>query len=501
MKYHIIISPTPKTICLLSTPIVTQSQFFPVVTLVRYAEAIKKHQRHGPKGYKAFRYVVTSDIIDHQKEVVDIHALAEVLPIMEKQGSRVQGLHSNYPAGEFFDWGFCKVSEKLSIWVDIEWYDDYPSQKELLEKIELPSGDPERMNALSLGGRSLETKRVCDQNRCWDHISKLEGWEISIVKEGANEYARQINEETNTLEGLNLPVEYFNKIMKPLEVKQMTKQDRNGKGRFISKEAESKPDESKPSKPDEGKDNAECTDCPDCPKCDGKMKGDKCEKCGYSKMEGEQEGEPNGEPNGEGKMEGYPEADSNGYSEDDNMEGIAAINQKMDTMMEALNIGKEDTGKLEKALEILALQVGTLVKERPPEEVIEKDGLKYRLVKEDDELNKASAESDNSKETDMWKIFTEELVGISKQVAILKTQTDEPISVDDTPQAEPLSEDEELNTDINKNFDIDAIIKTNTESIVKDSGLSAEEVEYMQRQDVSIDKTQMPLEDQDIFYQ
>ena len=189
--------------------VVTQSHYYPAVSFTRYADTIEKGKRYGPKGYTAYRYIVSSDIIDHQNEIVDIHGLAEVLPIMQKQGSRIQGLHSNYPAGEFFDWGFCKIKDptgdKLSIWVDIEFYDDYPSQKELLDKIELPSGHPERMNGISLGGKSLEKIRMCNQIKCWTHIVKIEGWEISIVKEGANGYARQIQEDTNTIEGLNLP--------------------------------------------------------------------------------------------------------------------------------------------------------------------------------------------------------------------------------------------------------------------------------------------------------
>ena len=142
------------------SPIVQESTFSAMLLDFNLAtDTINKSHRHGPKGYEAFRFIASSDIIDHQNEVVDPQALAEVLPIMEKQGARVQGTHTNYPAGEFFDWGFCKVKDRLSIWLDIEFFDDYPSQRDVLKQIKLPSGDPEKLSGISLGGKKLKAER------------------------------------------------------------------------------------------------------------------------------------------------------------------------------------------------------------------------------------------------------------------------------------------------------------------------------------------------------
>lgn len=476
--------------------VVIQSHYYPVVNFTRYADSFEKQLRYGPKGYKAYRYVVSSDIIDHQNEIVDIQALAEVLPIMEKQGARIQGMHSSYPAGEFFDWGFCKIADKLSIWVDIEFFNDYPSQKELLEKIELPSGHPDRMNGLSLGGKSLKSKRICDQDKCWTHIVELEGWEISIVKEGANEYSRQILEDTNTLEGLNLSVEYLNKEKEPTEEKTLLNRIRDVSGKFQKETPPKK--EPNDTKPDDNKpDDNDCVDCPECPECQGEMSDGKCKKCGYSEggnPEEEKLNDNSGEPQNTegGKME-YAEdkMNGNGYSEDDNMSNnTQVIEQKIDTLMEALNIGKinDRFDKLEEGFDLLVKHV---IGEQPPEEVIEKDGLKYQLIKEDKEDTKETEGlSDNEK------LLLDAMSGMSKEVAILKSNIETPTPPQgDAQTSNPHAEDEEL---INKGDDIDTLFKSQTEDMVKDSGLDFDEVDYKSRQDMAV-SSQMTLEDMDLF--
>ena len=171
-----------------------------VLLFHRMDSRLSKSERRGPKGNEAFRYIASAEIIDLENEIINLDAIAEVIPIMKEQGARTSVDHMNFPAGEFFDWGFTTAEGVPAIWIDLEVYEKYPNQKETLRRIKLPPEDPNSLTCISLGGFKLEKHRECGDLTCWTRITKIEGWEFSHVHRGANQLALKIEEQLDHME-------------------------------------------------------------------------------------------------------------------------------------------------------------------------------------------------------------------------------------------------------------------------------------------------------------
>jgi len=382
----------------LSTELVTRP-------ILDFSMVRKNGKRQGPKGYDVYRFVGSAEVVDHQKEIVDIKDLLSIQEVMLKQGGRVQGFHSNYPAGEFFDYGLVTIKDKnkdevLSIWLDVEVYDDYPSQKEMKGRLDLPKGHPKRINGLSLGGKSYQRKRRCDADRCWHHLEKLEGWEYSLVDDPACPLALRIdeyNDEMNKLE-INvtfddiyekegLTVTQANEILKSKIKKERPRGD---DGRFLQPDCEDCPDEDEIIKmeEEEGKKKAEETKKPVEEPTDEEGSEEEPSEETPSEPSTEEEYTEE-EPMGgeEEKMEegmSPEEGMADAYSSTSSTDTVEEVNMKLDTIMSALNIGKGENEELD--FSTLTEAITHIKKERnekPMIEYIEKDGKKYKLVEEE----------------------------------------------------------------------------------------------------------------------
>jgi hypothetical protein len=237
---------------------------------------ITKQRGVGPKGGPVERYVASVEIVDHQGDIISVEALADEMETYIKgNGGIFQGIHSNFPAGQVLDWGFCKVAGDTALWIDVEFYQFYDSQKDFYKRTKLPWGHKEKIAGVSLGGKALERERVCDSGRCFTHIKKLEAWEISGVGEPANPLARKILPD-NTLEGLGHKVVFYGKSYnddrsaeEKVSMNAVTKRLRGPNGRFISKDDD-------------------CIDCSEdkpivknvCPSCESEMDKTFCKHCG-----------------------------------------------------------------------------------------------------------------------------------------------------------------------------------------------------------------------------
>ena len=171
-----------------------------VLLFHRMDDRLSKSELRGPKGNEAFRYIASAEIVDLENEIINLDAIAEVMPIMKEQGARTSVDHMNFPAGEFFDWGFTTVDGIPAIWIDLEVYEKYPNQKETLRRIKLPPDDPASLTCISLGGFKLEKHRECGDLTCWTRITKIEGWEFSHVHRGANQLALKVEEQLDHME-------------------------------------------------------------------------------------------------------------------------------------------------------------------------------------------------------------------------------------------------------------------------------------------------------------
>ena len=239
---------------------------------------IAKQDRFGPKGGPVERYVASVEVVDHQGDVISVSALAEEMETYIKgMGGIFQGIHSNFPAGQVLDWGFCKVANETAIWIDVEFYQFYDSQKDFYKRTKLPWGHEEKISGVSLGGKALERERVCNANGCFTHIKKLEAWEISGVGEPANPLARKILPD-NTLEGLGHKVQFMGKTLneeiesagEKTSMNTVQKRHRDANGRFVS----------------DVKDCAPCSEATTpivkekCPTCENDMDKTFCKHCG-----------------------------------------------------------------------------------------------------------------------------------------------------------------------------------------------------------------------------
>ncbi len=200
------------------TSIISSERLDNVLLFHKIDGTLAKSERRGPKGYEAFRYIASAEIIDLENEIISLEAIAEVMPIMIKQGARMQYNHMNFPTGYWYDWGFTKIQGTDAIWIDVEIFDEYPNQKDVLRRIKLSHEDPESLTCISLGGFKLEKHRECGDLTCWTRITKIEGWEYSNVHQGANQLALKIEEQLDYMEFVSL-----NK-----------KQPRDSDGRFVT---------------------------------------------------------------------------------------------------------------------------------------------------------------------------------------------------------------------------------------------------------------------------
>lgn len=395
-------------------------------------DAINKEIRTGPKGYRVIRFVASSEIVDLEGDMIDLQVLAKIMPIMLKQGGRIQSFHSNHPGGEFFDWGFTKYKGADSIWTDVEIYDDFPSQQDNLRRILLPEGHKERINGLSLGGFKLAKKRECDAIRCWTRITDFEGWEFSFVDKMANPLAENIENQIENMEFDSLNKEQLRDYNTNHDV-------RDSKGRFSS-EPQISSIETITKTSYDNSDNCECSKHLDKgeyendkkkPKEEVAPKDESTEEVDVDvEIKAKEEDEPGeeAEPGEETEpMEGEPPMESEEQTE---AEGLAVINSKLDTLMAALNVENLYKGK---------------EKEMDEPKYVEFEGKKY--IRKGDNLELVKEEAPEEPETpettedktevpdlaklekkfeDKFKAFSEEFMKAAKSETEVSSETENP---------------------------------------------------------------------------
>lgn len=413
-----------------------------VLLFHRMDSRLSKSERRGPKGNEAFRYIASAEIIDLENEIINLEAIAEVMPIMKEQGARTSVDHMNFPAGEFFDWGFTTVDGIPAIWLDLEVYEKYPNQKNTLRRIKLPSKDPESLTALSLGGFKLEKHRECGDLTCWTRITKIEGWEFSHVHKGANQLSLKVEEQLDLME-----FESLNK-----------EQPRDSSGQFVSevisttitKYSESQfnkksPCDKKLEKGDKDKEYKEDKNLEE----EEELEEEVVEQAGEEQAREDATGEEelNEEPMGDELME---------QGLDDPMDQIADrellvdTNERVKVIMSAMNIDKSDKVAIDKIKETVALLDDHLKKNQGEKEMTDNEitvnGVTY-VLKPDTEKPEIGKSEPEKTET-YTKEEVDALVKSSVATAlkgfgetIAKTKSEEEVQVSDNTQ-NPAEHDE-----------------------------------------------------------
>ena len=145
---------------------------------------------------RAFRGIGSVEVLDSHNEIVDIEAIRKIMPIMvDEMGGTLLLDHKNLRMGTILGWGNAIVyDEKLkkeheAIFVDFEMFDSYQTHKDTIRDMDLPDGNPNKINMLSIGGRKLKKVRECDTNKCYNRVTDIEGHEFSITKKGSNAFS------------------------------------------------------------------------------------------------------------------------------------------------------------------------------------------------------------------------------------------------------------------------------------------------------------------------
>lgn len=415
-----------------------------VLLFHRMDDRLSKSERRGPKGNEAFRYIASAEIIDLENEIINLDAIAEVMPIMKEQGARTSVDHMNFPAGEFYNWGFTTVDGIPAIWIDVEVYEVYPNQKETLRRIKLPHEDPASLTCISLGGFKLEKHRECGDLTCWTRITKVEGWEYSHVHRGANQLALKIEEQLDHME-----FESLNK-----------EQPRDSTGQFVSevvqttitKYSESNinkksPCDKKLEKGDKNKEYKEDKNLEEEEELEEEVVEQAEEEQAREDVTGEEE--LNEEPMGDELMEEGLEEDPRDQIAD--REVIVDTNERVKVIMSAMNIDKSDKVAIDKIKETVALLDEHLNKNQGEKEMTDNEitvnGVTY-VLKPDTEKPEIGKSDPEITET-YTKEEVDTLVKSSVDTAlkefgetITKAKTEEEVQVTDNTQ-NPAEHDEQ----------------------------------------------------------
>lgn len=420
-----------------STSIISSERLDNVLLFHKLDGALHKSERRGPKGYEAFRYIASAEIIDLENEIISIEAIAEVMPIMIKQGARMQYNHMNFPTGYWYDWGFTKAEGADAIWIDVEVFNEYPNQKDVLRRIKLPPEDPESLTCISLGGFKLEKERECGDLTCWTRITKIEGWEYSNVHQGANQLARKIEEQLDHMEFESLnkeqPRDSDGKFVSEVETRTITRySDPN-----INKKS---PCDKKLQKGSKDKDYAEDKNLEGEEELEEEVIEEAEEEQAEEDLAGEEE--LNEEP-----LEMMEEGLEDPRDQIADRELLVDTNERVKTIMSAMNIDKSDKVAIDKIKEIVALL--------------------------DDHLKK------NQGETEM----TENEITVNGAVYVLKPDTDKP----------EIGKSEPEKTENYTKEEVDDLVKTSVDTALKEFGETIAKAET-EEEVVVADNTQNPAE-------
>ena len=405
-----------------------------VLLFHRMDDRLSKSEHRGPKGNEAFRYIASAEIIDLENEIINLDAIAEVMPIMKEQGARTSVDHMNFPAGEFYDWGFTTVDGIPAIWIDVEVYEVYPNQKETLRRIKLPHEDPASLTCISLGGFKLEKHRECGDLTCWTRITKIEGWEWAHVHRGANQFALKIEEQLDHME-----FESLNK-----------EQPRDSTGQFVSevvqttitKYSESNinkqsPCDKKLEKGDKNKEYKEDKNLEE----EEELEEEVVEQAEEEQAREDETGEEelNEEPMGDELMEEGLEEDPRDQIAD--REVIVDTNERVKVIMSAMNIDKSDKVAIDKIKETVALLDEHLNKNQGEKEMTDNEitvnGVTY-VLKPDTEKPEIGKSDPEKTETvtftkdEVQALITEELKKFGEGIA--KTKSEEEVQITDNTQ-------------------------------------------------------------------
>lgn len=430
--------------------IISSERLDNVLLFHKVDEVLSKSERRGPKGYEAFRYIASAEVIDLEGEIIELDAIAEVMPIMIKQGARTQYNHMNFPVGYFFDWGFTKYQGFNAIWIDVEVYDEYPNQRDVLRRIKLDAEDPDSLTCISLGGFKLEKERECGNLTCWTRITKIEGWEYSHVHRGANQLALNIEEQLDLME--------FDSLNK--------EQQRDSSGKFlpvsetvtttITKYDTSSIKNPTPCELQKGKEKGKDYKEDMAAEKDMDAEAEKAqEEDVIAEAEDEQEQEDSEE---------YPTDEEEFQSPMDLVEDrdlLVDMNERVKTIMAAMNIDKSDKVAIDKIKEMVAKVDEHLNKKQGETKMTDNEitvnGKTYVLKPEDKPvIDKSEPEKTDTlpfNKEEVQALITEELKKFGEGIA--KTTPAEKLKVTDTNQ-NPAQHDEK------KGLETDNIFKSMT---------------------------------------
>ncbi len=133
------------------------------------------------------------DMLDKQNEVITLEALKDAFPRFMESGFNITGvMHSNFPSGrvleEWEDSGgqmWKSGCDEQGLFIVSQVRDDVKRADEVWELIK-----QDRLKAYSIGGQAIIKIPVCDDQKCYWRIDKLDIHEISYVDNPANPGSR-----------------------------------------------------------------------------------------------------------------------------------------------------------------------------------------------------------------------------------------------------------------------------------------------------------------------
>lgn len=133
------------------------------------------------------------DMLDKQNEVITLEALKDAFPRFMESGFNITGvMHSNFPSGrvleEWEDSGgqmWKSGCDEHGLFIVSQVRDDVKRADEVWDLIK-----EDRLKAYSIGGQAIIKIPVCDDQKCYWRIDKLDIHEISYVDNPANPGSR-----------------------------------------------------------------------------------------------------------------------------------------------------------------------------------------------------------------------------------------------------------------------------------------------------------------------
>ena len=191
--------------------------------LIRISKDVLKKDSKEPFNFRrerAFKMIVSPEVIDLQDDLIQIEAIYKVLEtlIKDRRGTIIDA-HSNFPCGYATKWEPITYETYKAALVEGFIFDTgYSNDDEVWDAMQ--TGD---YSANSIGGKIVAGVKKCNDDVCYNYITELELYELSMVPEGANQFA-------DLLKNRKLKKEHpifrtFTILEKLLD--ELTKQDKN----------------------------------------------------------------------------------------------------------------------------------------------------------------------------------------------------------------------------------------------------------------------------------